>query len=47
VSNILKKKPELKKTVNITSGKATPAQLQAWCKFWQRVVTKANVKAKV
>ena len=43
----MKKKPELKVTVNIKSGKATPAQLQAWRKFWQRVITEANVKAKV
>jgi hypothetical protein len=43
----MKKKPELKVTFNIESGNATPAQLQAWHKFCQKVITEANVKARI
>lgn len=44
--NIMKKKPEPKVTIDIKPGQATSAQLQAWDKFWQKVITEENAKDK-
>jgi hypothetical protein len=39
------KKQECKVTVNIQPGPASPAQNEAWIKFWQRVIVEARKEA--
>jgi hypothetical protein len=36
------KTKEIKVTINIKPGKATPAQLKAWRAFWRRLLIKAK-----
>ena len=36
---------QIKVTVNIVSGQVTPAQRQAWKRFWQKLIAEAKNEA--
>jgi len=42
VRNLIKKKPEIRVTIDIKHGGVTPAQGQAWREFWQRLISDAK-----
>ena len=39
-------KPEVKVTMRIAPGPVSPAQKQAWRRFWQKLITEAKGEAK-
>ncbi len=40
--NLIKKEPKIRVTIDIKHGGVTPAQGQAWRKFWQRLISDAK-----